>query len=471
MLGLSAIVGTGIFILIAGAVQRSGPATILAFAIAGLVCAAAALCYAELGSMIPVAGGSYSYAYVSLGEVAAWLVGWALLAEYMVGASAISVGWASYVTYLVETAHEAVPWIPPIDLPDWASSGYFAGGAVNVVALAIIALVTGLLAVGTRAGIRFAMLLLALKIAALLAFIAFAAPSIRLENFTTFAPLGMAGIGAASASIFFAYLGFDGVASAAEEVHRPRRNVPIGILGAVAIATILNLAVAATAIGAGGGQPVPGADGDILSPATRQFALRCAELAAWGSEPLACSNQAIAHVLNLLGHPRAASIIAIVVFVALPSAVVATLYAQSRLMFALARDGLLPQRLAKVSPRRGTPLRMIVGSGAITGALAALVPIGQLADIANGGTLYAFFMTAVGLLVLRRRRPDRVRPFRLPAAWLIAPLAAAGCALLFFRLSSSTLAAFGIWMAGGLVFYLAYGFRRSLLAASGAARS
>jgi len=470
MLGLSTIVGTGIFILVAEAAQRAGPAMLLSFILAGAVCGAAALCYAELASIAPVAGGSYAFAYVSFGEVAAWMVGCALLAEYILGASAISVGWSSYVVFFVESLHQSAPWFPVIDIPASLSQGYFGGGLINLPAALIVLLVTALLIIGTRVSVSFAIGLMVLKLAALGAFIVLALPAIDLGNFRPFAPLGTAGVATAAASVFFAYLGFDGLASAAEETREPQRNVPIGVLGAVGIATLLYVTVVIAAVGAVGGQPVA-ANGRILAPATAEFAAHCASLEQAGAQPLACSQQAIAYVLTALGHPGAASMIAVIVFLALPAAVVATLYAQSRLLFAMARDGLLPQRFSTVHPRLKTPVAMIAVTGTIVMVTAALFPIGRLADVANGGTLFAFFMAAAALLILRRRHPHLQRPFRLKAAYPVAGFAAAGCLLLFFKLPAQTLIAFAAWLALGLVFYAAYGARRSIMALDHPSRS
>lgn len=470
LLALATIIGTGIFILVAEAAQWAGPAMILSFVIAALVCAGAALCYAEFSSMIPAAGGGYSYAYASAGELVAWLVGWALTAEYMLAASAVSVGWSSYVVGLVEGAHHGLAWFPAIDLPDTLTRGYFAGGLINLPAAFIVMLVTGLLLVGTRAGVTFAIVLLVLKVAALTAFVALAAPAASLDNLQPFAPAGLAGVGAAAASVFFAYLGFDAIASAAEETRDPQRNVPRGILGGLAAATILYLAVAAVAALAVPAQPVVGAAGETLRSGSPEFLARCRELAGFGQAFLSCSDEALAFVLREVGFPRFATILGILVFIALPSAIVGSLFAQSRLLFALARDGFLPARLAAVHPRLGTPVRMILATGLFVTAASALFPVGRLANVANGGTLFVFTVTAVGLLVLRRRRPDYPRPFRLPYAAVTASLSAAGCIGLFVRLPSETLILFAAWMTIGCAVYGLYGARGARRAAAEAPR-
>ncbi|GAM99030.1 amino acid transporter [alpha proteobacterium U9-1i] len=465
LLGLASIVGTGIFILTAEAAQRAGPGMILSFALAATVCGAAALCYAELASVSPVAGGGYTYAYITVGELGAWLAAWALLAEYMLATSAIAVGWSGYVIGLMERI-ASQPGFAWLDLPDALTSGLFAGGLINLPAALIVAVITGLLIIGTRVGIGFAIALLAAKLFALGLFVALAAPALDLANFEPFLPLGVSGVGAAAASIFFAYLGYDTVAAAGEETRNPQRALPIGILGSLGLATLFYMIVAATAVGAVGARPVLGADGEPLAPGSEQFLAACV---AFGDRPpLACSNEALASVLDAIGHERAASVLGVIVFLALPSAIVSTLFALSRLFYALSRDGLLPSGFAKVSRRFGTPARMILLAGGISLVTSSLFSVGRLADVANAGTLFVFFMTSTGLLILRRREPSLVRPFRLPLAWLLAPLAMAGCAFLFIRLPPTTLWAFGIWLAVGVLTYLAYGRSRSQLVRRGA---
>ncbi|MGE0533246.1 MAG: APC family permease [Hyphomonadaceae bacterium] len=459
LLGLASIVGAGIFILTAEAAQRAGPAMIASFVLAAAVCGAAALCYAELASVSPVAGGGYSYAYVTIGEFGAWLAAWALLAEYLLATGAIAVGWSGYVVGLLDRVIGADPSLSWLSLPANLRAGLFAGGLVNLPAASIVFVITVLLVIGTRVGVGFAIVLLTAKLAALGLFISLSAPAFDASHFAPFAPLGAAGIGAAAASIFFAYLGYDTIAAAGEETRNPQRALPIGILGAIALATILYIVVAVFAVGAIGAQPLLDARGVALTPGSEQFLAACA---AYGAEaPLVCSREALATVLASIGRPDAANMLGIIVFLALPSAIVSTLFALSRLFYALSRDGLLPSGFSKVSPRFGTPARMIVLAGGMALVIAALFPIGRLADVANAGTLFVFFVTSFGLLVLRRRLPGLVRPFRLPAAGLVAPLAMAGCAFLFFRLPQTTQVAFAIWTAIGALAYLAYGRARS----------
>jgi basic amino acid/polyamine antiporter, APA family len=455
MLGVGAIVGTGIFVLTAEAAQKAGPGMMASFVIAAFVCAVTALCYAELAAMVPVAGSAYTYSYAVLGELVAWMVGWALILEYAIAASAVCVGWSKYAVGLIEHSLG-------VDLPAAWTLGFFDGGIVNLPAIGIGLLVTALLVRGTRESATLNAVLVAIKLAALALFIALSLPVMQQQHFEPFAPLGTPGIIGAAASIFFAYVGFDAVSTAAEETRDPQRNLPIGLFGALAICTVLYLLVAAGVIGAYGAMPVMAADGSVLAPGSAALAARCAELA--GSDlPLACSGEALAHVLRSIGHGSAGNLLGLAVFIALPSVILTMIYGQTRIFFVMSRDGLLPSRLARVHPKFGTPhvVTMVTGVGVVLGA--AFFPVGKLADISNSGTLFAFLMVAVAVMLLRRRDPERRRPFRTPALWLVGPLAAMGCVLLFFYLPTAAKLVFPAWAAIGLLVYALYGWRRSPL--------
>ncbi|MFN4040545.1 MAG: amino acid permease [Brevundimonas sp.] len=460
LLGVGAIIGTGIFVLTSEAAQKAGPGMMWSFVIAAAVCAVAALCYSELASMVPVSGSAYTYTYAVMGELLAWTVGWALILEYAVAASAVSVGWSGYFIGLLGS------W--GIELPLAIAAGPYAGGIVNLPALSIALLITLLLMLGTTESARVNAILVAIKVLALSTFIVLTLPVMQGANFEPFAPKGWfdttgqgLGIVGAAATIFFAYVGFDAVSTAAEETKDPQRNVPIGLVGSLLICTVFYLLVAAGAIGALGAQPVPGPAGEILAPGSSALAAQCQALAADGSQPLVCSREALAHVLRELGHERIGDLIGIAAFLALPSVILIMLFGQTRIFFVMARDGLLPGFLAKIHPKWKTPhiVTMITGVG--VAFFAAFFPVGKLADIANSGTLFAFFMVAIAVLILRRKDPTRHRPFKTPMVWVIAPLAIIGTVGLYFNLPTDAKLVLPAWGALGLVVYFLYGYRKS----------
>ncbi len=444
MLGIGAIIGTGIFVLTSEAATKAGPAMMISFIIAATVCALAALCYAEMASMIPVSGSAYTYSYGTMGELVAWVVGWALVLEYAIAASAVSVGWSGYMVRLVEE-------IFSITVPTTFTNGPFdkTPGLINLPAMGIALLVMLLLIRGTKESARFNSVLVLIKVAALALFIALAIPAIDAANFEPFAPNGFfarnvvdpisgnmvtLGVAAAAASIFFAYVGFDAVSTAAEETINPQRNIPIGLIGSLAICTVIYLLVAAGAIGSVGAQP--------------------------GGE-LAASKEALAFVLREIGFGWAGDLVAIAAGLALPSVVLMMMFGQTRIFFVMSRDGLLPEFFAKLHPKYGTPHVVTICTGVFVAVFAALFPVGALADISNSGTLFAFALVAISVMILRRTQPDRPRSFRTPLVWVVAPMATAGCVFLFFQLSGYTELMFLGWAAIGLVFYVSYGYRKS----------
>lgn len=455
MLGIGAVIGTGIFVLTAEAAQKAGPGMMLSFIIAGFVCAVAALCYSELASMVPVSGSAYTYTYAVMGELLAWMVGWALVLEYAVAASAVSVGWSGYFVGQVRG------WFG-VDLPLELVAGPYAGGIVNLPALLIALLVTGLLMIGTTESARVNAILVAVKVAALAAFIALSVPVMQMENFEPFLPLGSVGVLGAAASIFFAYVGFDAVSTAAEETRNPQRNVPIGLIGSLGICTIFYILVAAGVIGSPlGAQPVMGPNGEILPPGSRELAAQCSALAGAATEPVACSKEALAHVMRALGHPNIGNLVGLAAFLALPSVILMMLFGQTRIFFVMARDGLLPEKLATIHPKWKTPHIVTAITGVAVAFFAAFLPVGKLADISNSGTLFAFFMVAIAVLILRRTDPTRKRPFRTPLLWLIGPLAIVGTVGLYVSLPVDAMLVLPLWGALGLVFYFLYGYRKS----------
>ena len=433
-LGVGAIVGTGILTLIGVGADLAGPSVLLSFAIAGAICACAALAYAELAAMMPATGSAYSYAYSALGEVFAWVVGWSLILEYSLVVSTVAVGWSGY----------ASPLLMGFGFPEALTRGPELGGLVNLPAVLIIAVVTGLLLIGTHESARINTVLVVVKIATLSLFVAVALPYFDAGHLHPFMPYGFAsvagddgvqrGVMAAAAIIFFAFYGFDAISTAAEETKRPERDLAIGIVGSMLVCTLIYILVAAAAVGA-----VPFAS------------------FAGSPEPLAL-------ILRELGRSGVATVIATAAVIALPTVLLAFLYGQSRIFLAMARDGFLPQALAVIS-KRGTPARITTMTAVLVAILAGLLPIGEIAALANAGTLIAFMAVGACLLILRVRQPELRRPFRTPLAWLVGLGAIGGCLYLFVSLPVQTLLWCLLWNAVGLVIYLGYAHRHSRLRA------
>jgi APA family basic amino acid/polyamine antiporter len=468
LLGIGCVIGTGIFVLTAVGAQKAGPGLMLAFAIAGLVCIVAALCYAEIASMIPVAGSAYTYSYATLGELLAWTVGWALIMEYAIAASAVSVGWSGYFsgTILEELG---------LHLPTWLSAGPLAfggaeGGFINLPALLIALLVTGLLVIGTSESAKFNAILVLIKVTALTAFIALTLSSAEFstDKFNPFLPAGVfggfgTGVGAvgAAATMFFAYVGFDAVSTAAEETKNPQRNVPIGLVGSLLFCTVFYILVAAGAIGTLGGEPIMGIGGTPLETGSPELARQCAM--PQYADALVCSTEPLAHVLKVLGFSWIGNAVGLAAILALPSVILVLIFGQTRIFFVMSRDGLLPEKLSAVHPKYRTPHVVTMITGVAVAIAAAFFPVGALADISNAGTLYAFLMVAMAVMVLRRKEPGRVRSFRVPGVWVIGPLTVIGCVLLFANLPTAAMLFLPIWSVIGLVVYLAYSRRKSYL--------
>lgn len=436
-LGVGAIVGAGIYALIGQGAGQAGPGVIFSFGVAGVVCACAALCYAELATMMPASGSAYTYTYSALGELAAWIVGWALILEYSVVVSAVAVGWSGYAAGLLQGWGIHIPQVLPF--------GEMGGHALhfNPLAVAIIFAVAGLLILGTRESAFVNTILVVLKIAALILFLVIALPHFDITRFEPIAPFGWGstpqagggnvGVMAAAAVMFFAFYGFDAVSTAAEETKNPGRDLAIGIIGSMVICTLLYMAVGAAAIGA---------------MDFREFS---------------ASGEPIALIVRTLGQPQAALLIGGVASIAIPTVILAFLYGQSRIFLVMARDGLLPRSWGHVHSKLGTPVFMTIFTAIVCSALAGLLTLGEIAALANAGTLAAFIAVAVAVMVLRRREPARERPFKAPLAWIVAPLAIAGCLYLFYSLPFSTIRLFFMWMAIGIPIYLLWGARQSAL--------
>jgi len=464
LLGIGAVIGTGIFVLTAEAAQKAGPGMMVSFVIAAIVCGLAALAYAELAAMVPVSGSAYTYSYGVMGELIAWIVGWALVLEYAIGATAVCVGWSGYVNGLLNSGVFGLVKPGALSLPHWLQVGPTLGGGFNLLAFLIGVAVTGLLVIGTSKSARVNAVLVAIKIIALTVFIVIAVPAVKNANLHPFLPTGWGnpvgsnGIGVlgAAASIFFAYVGFDAVSTAAEETRNPNRNIPIGLIAALVICTIFYLLVGYGAAGSVGAQPLRSATGAFLDPGTPSFAAACGN-----SQALVCSREPLAQVMSTLGHPRFAVMIELAAIVALPSVILMMMFGQTRIFFTMSRDGLLPNVFSKVHPRFFTPHVITYVTGIVVSLCAALFPVGKLADTSNAGTLLAFAMVSVGVMILRRTQPGRKRPFRTPLVWIVCPLAVAGCLLLFVNLSVVAKTVFVGWAVIGLIFYRLYGYRRS----------
>jgi APA family basic amino acid/polyamine antiporter len=424
---------------------------LVSFIIAGVVCALAALCYSEMASMVPVSGSAYTYSYAVMGEVIAWMVGWALILEYAVAAGAVSVGWSGYMIGYVEHAFDT-------DISDALTLGPLDGGTINLPAMIIALLVTLLLIRGTKESATVNAMLVAIKIVALIAFIALALPVMNMEKFEPFAPLGFGGISAAAASIFFAFVGFDAVSTAAEETRNPQRNMPIGLIGSLGICTIFYLLVAAGVIGTVGAQPVMGPGGEVLEPGSRELAAQCSAIA---DQAVVCSKEALAWTLRQIGWPQIGNLIGLAAILALPSVILMMMFGQTRIFFVMSRDGLLPEMFSKIHPRFQTPHVITMITGVAVALFAGFFPVGQLANISNSGTLFAFAAVSIAVMILRRTDPNRVRPFRTPAVLLIAPLSIAGCIYLFWSLDEKSKMLFAIWAVVGLLVYFTYSRKRS----------
>ncbi|NYD90806.1 amino acid permease [Sphingomonas melonis] len=434
-LGVGAIVGTGILTLIGVGADRAGPAVIVAFVVAGAICACAALCYAEMATMIPASGSAYTYSYATLGEVIAWVVGWSLILEYSLVVSTVAVGWSGYAVGFLKGLGVTVPVA--------LASGPGLGGVVNLPAVAIIAVVAGLLMLGTRESARINTVLVLIKIVTLALFVGVALPHFDAANLHPFTPYGFGsptgaggvkyGVMGAAAIIFFAFYGFDAISTAAEEAKNPERDLAIGIVGSMLACTAIYMIVATAAVGA-------------LS------------YTRFGSSP-----EPLALILRELGQPRVATVVAAAAAIALPTVLLAFLYGQSRIFLVMARDGFLPVSLAKVD-KRGTPKRITAMTAVFVAVIAGLAPLDVIASLANAGTLCAFIAVAACVLVSRRRDPDARRPFRTPLAIVVAPLAIAGCLYLFTSLQVRTQVAFFGWNAFGLLVYFLYARGRAEIA-------
>ncbi|GAA4861365.1 amino acid permease [Saccharopolyspora rosea] len=424
MISVGATLGTGIFVVLGEAVPLAGPAVALAFVFAGITALLSALSYAELAGMIPVAGSSYSYAYATLGELVAWICGWCLILEYGVSVAAVAVGWGQYVNELLRLTLG-------VALPDALSAPPGDGGVVNLPAAVVVVLAMVALLGGAKESARVNSAMVLIKTVTLVLFCALAFAAVRDGNFSPFLPLGLGGVSAAGAKVFFSYIGFDAASTAGAEARAPQRDLPRAIMLSLGVVTVLYCLVSLAAVGA---------------MHWTRFA---------GTE---------AALSKVLGGHAGSVLLSVGAVVAVASVVLAVLYGQTRVLFAMSRDGLVPKLFSRVNPRTGVPSANTVIVAGFIAVLAAVVPLGDLADATSIGTLFAFALVNVAVLVLRRTRPDLPRTFRAPFAPVTPILGVASCGWMMASLAAPTWIAFGGWMLVGLVVYFAYGRRHSALA-------
>jgi basic amino acid/polyamine antiporter, APA family len=449
--GIGVVIGAGIFILTGqAAATNAGPAVSLSFVLAGVACALAALCYAEFASMLPVAGSAYTFSYATLGELIAWAIGWDLVLEFVVGASAVAAGWSGYLTDLLEGTPLAIP----------AQIASAETGVINLPAALLVLVLTALLVAGIKLSSRVNQVVVVIKVAIVLFVVAAGLFYVKAANYTPFVPAsqpaapeeggfldiplvqsllgiepavyGLGGVFAAAALVFFAFIGFDVVATTAEETRRPQRDVPIGILGALAICTALYVSVALVVTG------------------MRHY-----------TEIDPNDNAPLASAFTSVGRPFFADLISVGACIGLIVVVMILLLGQTRVGFSMARDRLLPPALARVHPRFGTPYLITLLTGGLVALLAAFVPLNELAELVNIGTLFAFIVVSIGVILLRRSRPDLPRAFRVPLVPLVPILAVLACLWLMLNLTGFTWVRFAVWMGIGFLIYFGYGRRRS----------
>jgi APA family basic amino acid/polyamine antiporter len=445
-LGIGCILGVGIFVLPGvEAANHAGPGIILSFAIAAAACACAALCYAELAAMIPVSGSAYTYGYATLGELPAWIIGWDLILEYMVGACLVSIGWSAYFVNLFDNMLR--PWglaLPrsltsaPLDWSDATHRFVTTGSWINLPAVVVLAVLTALLVRGIRESSNVNVTIVIVKLAVILFFVLLAVWYVNPGNWQPFMPFGFKGVMTAAAIVFLAYVGFDAVSTAAEEAINPQRDMPIGIMGSLAVATVLYIAVSAIMTGV-----VPYTKLGVADP--------------------------VALVLNELHMPWASIIVSLGAIAGITSVLLVLLLGQPRILFAMSRDGLLPARLSRVHPRFHTPHVTTIATGIIVAVGAALLPIRVVAELCSIGTLFAFVIVCAGVIVLRFTRPELARPFRVPLFPLLPGLGIVLCGYLMVSLPGTAWERFVVWLVIGLVIYFAYSRRSSRLATPPAA--
>jgi APA family basic amino acid/polyamine antiporter len=426
-LGIGAVIGTGIFVIIGEAIGDAGPSIIISFALAGVTCLFSAFSYAELASSIPVSGSAYTYGYATLGELVAWIIGWDLILEYGVAVAAVAVGWGGYLQSLLDSLFG-------INLPDSIAGPPGDGGTVNVPAVFLVLAVSALLIYGVRESARTNTVMVFIKVAILIFFIVVGVGSINGDNFSPWAPHGFNGTVDAAALIFFAYIGFDAISTSGEEAENPNRDLPFAIIGALLICTLLYILVAVVTVGLAPTDKLAGSEAP-LSDALKMGA----GVGSWASDLLSVG-----------------------ALIAITSVTLTVLYGQTRIMFAMSRDGLVPRWVGTLSPRR-TPARITAFFGILVAIIAAFVPLTEIAKLVNIGTLFAFLIVNIGVIVLRRTAPDMDRAFRVPLVPFFPLIGSALCIYLMSKLEGVTWLRFFGWLAAGLVIYFIYGRTHSRL--------
>lgn len=429
LMGIGAIVGTGIFVLTGTGAVTAGPALTLSFIIAAVACGFAALCYAEFASTVPVAGSIYTYSYATLGEIVAWMIGWDLLLEYGLATSTVAVGWSGYFQSLLKGFGVVLP--EALRAAPGAVPGI--NTVFNLPAFLIMMVLTFMLSLGVRESARLNNVMVLIKTGVVLLFIVVGVNYVKPENWQPFMPFGAGSVMSAAALVFFAFIGFDAVTSAAEEVKNPTKDLPIGIIGSLAICTVLYVAVAAIMTGIVPFMNFKGVD------------------------------HPVSLALQYAGQDWIAGLVDLAAILGMSTVILVMAYGQTRILFAMSRDGLLPRKLSSVHPKYGTPFFATWMVGIIFGLIAALVPLDVLAELVNIGTLAAFSLVSLAVIILRKKRPDLHRAFRCPGVPVIPALAILFCLTLMSFLSWHTWVAFAIWLLLGLVVYFGYARSRSLL--------
>lgn len=439
LLGIGAIIGTGIFVLTGtAAANQAGPSIMVSYLAAGLACGFAALCYAEFASMIPIAGSAYTYAYATLGELVAWMIGWDLILEYAVGSMTVAIGWSGYMQKLLSGAG--------IHLPVWMSAapgttdaaGNSIGALINLPAVLIVLAITVLLVIGVQATAKANAIMVSIKLVAIVFFIAVGASYVKPENWEPFFAYGWQGTMAAAAVVFFAYIGFDAVSTTAEEAKNPQRDLPIGIMASLIVCTVLYLAVAAVLTGI---VPV------VESKADAAFL-----------------NAPVAFALSLIGQDWAAYLVSAGAVAGITSVLLVMLLSQPRIFFAMSRDRLLPPNVSVVHPKFGTPYITTIITGVIVAIVAGFTQIQTVGEMTSIGTLFAFVVVCAAVLILRRTRPEAKRPFRVPGGGVLPALGIVSCFYLMLSLPVITWVRFLVWLDLGLIIYWVYGRTHSTLA-------
>ncbi|QQD75333.1 amino acid permease [Curtobacterium sp. YC1] len=426
MISVGATLGTGILVVLGTAVPLAGPAVWISFVVAGIAALLSALSYAEMAGAVPTSGSSYSYTYATMGEGIAWVCGWCLVLEYAVSVAAVAVGASEYVD---ETLR-----VFGLHLPTALSAPPGEGGVVNLPAAVLVLLATVVLLPGARESAWVNTVMVIVKIALLVFFVVVAFTAFQAQNFEPLAPMGAAGVTAAASRLFFSYIGFDAASTAGEEAKDPRRDLPRAIIGSIVIITALYILVAIAAIGARSWTDFSSTEASLVRI-----------------------------VVDVTGQPVVALVFSIGAVVAIASVVLTVLYGQTRILLTMSRDGLVPKVFGRVSRRTGTPIANTLIVGVAVTVVAALVPLGELADATSIGTLVAFALVNVSVIVLRRSQPDLERSYRVPLFPVVPVVGALSCALLAVFLGATTWIAFGIWMVAGAALYLAYGRRHSTL--------